>query len=304
MTTWCSVSATPVSYQLLAVFVAVAEQASFTKAARKLGIGKGTASRAIAELERQLGAELVHRTTHAVALSTAGTALYERTAKHLAALDQAVQKLPERAAEPSGVLRLTAPYDFGLVVLPEVLAQFARRYPDVHVDVRLTNTVVDLVAEGYDVAIRGGMKIKDSTLTVRRLGIGAAGWYASPSYVARRGRPKELGDARHDWIVHSGLRAVLKLPADAPSRFECNDFLMTRNLAREGAGICMLPAFVAEPYVREGLLEEMQLADDSPFKGGGNLALLYPSSGQVPRKVTAFRDFLIEQLKARRLDPP
>jgi DNA-binding transcriptional LysR family regulator len=96
-------------YQLLAVFVAVAEQASFTKAARKLGIGKGTVSRAVAQLARQLGAELVHRTTHAVALSTAGTALYERTAAHLAALDQAVQKLPERAAEPSGVLRMTAP---------------------------------------------------------------------------------------------------------------------------------------------------------------------------------------------------
>jgi DNA-binding transcriptional LysR family regulator len=296
------VAETAVSYQLLAVFVAVAEQASFTKAARKLGIGKGTVSRAIAQLERQLGAELVHRTTHAVALSTAGTALYERTAKHLAALDQAVQKLPERANEPSGVLRLTAPYDFGLVVLPEVLAQFARRYPDVHVDVRLTNTVVDLVAEGFDLAIRGGMKIKDSSLTVRRLGIGGAGWYASPTYVARRGRPRDLGDTRHDWIVHSGLRAVLKLPVETPSRFLCNDFLMTRNLAAAGGGVCMLPAFVAEPYVREGLLEPVPLADDSPFLGGGSLVLLYPSSGQVPRKVSAFRDFLIEQLKARRLD--
>jgi DNA-binding transcriptional LysR family regulator len=115
----------------------VAEEASFTKSARKLGLGKGTVSRAIASLERQLGAELVHRTTQAVALSTAGTALYERTAKHLSALDQAVQRLPERAEEPSGVLRLTAPNDFSFVVLPEVLAQFARRYPEVQVDLRV-----------------------------------------------------------------------------------------------------------------------------------------------------------------------
>ncbi|HEX5660975.1 MAG TPA: LysR family transcriptional regulator, partial [Polyangiales bacterium] len=85
---------TPVDYQLLAVFVAVAEQNSFSKAARKLGIGKGTVSRAIARLERTVGAELLHRTTHHVALSTAGSALFERAAPHLAALNQAVVKLP------------------------------------------------------------------------------------------------------------------------------------------------------------------------------------------------------------------
>lgn len=298
MATWCSMSETQPSYQHLAVFVAVAEQHSFTKAAHKLGIGKGTVSRAIAELERQLGAELIHRTTHAVALSTAGSALYERTARHLAALDQAMQKLPERAIEPSGVLRLTAPMDFGLVTLPEVLALFARRYPEVHVDVRLTNTVVDLVAEGFDLAIRGAAKIKDSTLTVRRLGIGGGGWYASPSYLARRGKPKVIGDPRHDWIVHSGLRSFLKLPAEMPSRFVCNDILMTRNLAGEGAGICVLPDFVAAPHVREGRLEAVPIAGDVAMKNA-TLALLYPSSGQVPRKVTAFRDFLIDWLKRK-----
>ena len=111
----------------------MAEEASFTKAARKLGPGKGTVSRAIASLERQPGAELVHRTTQAVALSTAGTALYERTAKHLSALDQAVQRLPERAEEPSGVLRLTAPNDFiQAVPLGEqnpIKSDFALIYP-------------------------------------------------------------------------------------------------------------------------------------------------------------------------------
>src|SRR5580658_7416823 len=96
---------TPAPLQLIAVFVAVAEQASFTKAAHKLGVGKGTVSRSVSELERQLGTELLHRTTHAVALSTAGVALYERAAPHVAALNAAALKLPERAAEPSGELR-------------------------------------------------------------------------------------------------------------------------------------------------------------------------------------------------------
>ncbi len=287
---------TPANYQLLAVFVAVAEETSFTKAARKLGIGKGTVSRAVAELEAELGAELLHRTTHAVALSTAGAALYERTARHLAALDQAVQKLPERAAEPSGVLRMTAPNDFGMVVLPAVLAQFARRYPDVQVDMRLTNARLDLVAQGIDVAIRAAPTLKDSTLTIRRLAVGTAGWYAAPTYVARRGRPKELGDPRHDWILHAGARRFLKVPEDAPWRFQCDDILLSRHLAREGAGVCFLPEFVAAEDVREGILEELPLGDRGQNLKS-ELVLLYPSSGQVPRKVTAFRDFLIEWLK-------
>ena len=104
--------------QLLATFVAVADEQSFTKAARKLGIGKGTVSRAIAQLEEQLGAELLHRTTRAVALSTAGVALYERVAPHVIALNQAVQKLPERAAVPSGELRMTAPQDIATSSCP------------------------------------------------------------------------------------------------------------------------------------------------------------------------------------------
>lgn len=288
---------TRVSFELLTVFVAVAEASSFTKAAHKLGMGKGTVSRAIASLERQLGAELLHRTTHAVALSTAGTALYERTAQHLSALNQALQKLPERAEEPSGVLRLTAPSDFAYVVLPEVLTQFARRYPKVQLDLRVTNANVDLVAQGFDLAIRavGGGKMKDSTLTIRRLGPAAGGWFAAPSYLARRGRPKEVGEEGHDWILHPAQRTLMKLPADTPFRFFCDDILMTRSLAREGAGICMLPAFAAAPYVAEGLLQAVPLTDQHAFKA--ELALVYPSSGQVPRKITAFRDVLLEAMK-------
>lgn len=286
----------PTDYHLLAVFVAVAEQRSFTKAARRLGLAKGTVSRAIAELERQLGTELLHRTTHAVALSTAGAALFERTASHLSALDQAVHKLPERTAEPSGELRLTAPYDFGLVVLPAVLAQFARRYPDVRVDVRLTNAVVDLVAEGFDVAIRVATgTLRDSTLTARRLGAVGGALFAAPSYLARRGRPKELGEARHDWLLFGPARAWLKMPRDAPWRFRSDDQLLVRELAREGGGIGPLSRSLAAPYVRDGLLEEVPVVELP--RRAAEYFLVYPSSGQVPRKLTAFRDFLLEWIR-------
>jgi DNA-binding transcriptional LysR family regulator len=282
-------------YQLLSAFVAVAEQASFTKAARKLGVGKGTVSRAVAELERQLGMELLHRTTHTVALSTAGVALYERTAPHLAALDVAVLKLPESATEPSGELRLTTPPDFGVAVLPELLLQFARRYPKISLDVWLTNTNIDLVKEGFDLAIRAGPALKDSTLTARRLGGGRVGFFASPEYLARRGKPKEPNDADHDWLLHRALRRSVKPFQSGTPRILCDDMLLIRELARKGAGIGLLPLAFAAPYVQDGSLEEVPVSLPGGISGG--LFLVYPSSGEVPRKVTAFRDFLLDWLK-------
>jgi DNA-binding transcriptional LysR family regulator len=283
-------------YALLAIFAAVAEATSFSKAARKLGVGKGTVSRSIARLESLLGAELIHRTTHTVALSTAGTALYERTAPHLAALDRAVLDLPERASEPSGELRLTAPYDFGIVVLPEILAEFALRYPEIQVDVRLTNARLDLVAEGIDLAIRASSaQRKDSSLTSRRLGNANIGVYAAPAYLARRGKPKRFAEPKHDWIVHSAVLAHLKLGRSTSARILCDDFLLLRELVRAGAGAGFLPSFLALPYLRQGLIESVPVPE-LPREGGA-LFLLYPSSGQVPRKVAAFRDFLVGSCK-------
>jgi len=294
--TWRCMNRTPADYQLLAAFVAVAEEASFTKAASKLGVGKGTVSRAIAKLERQMGAELLHRTTHTVGLSTAGAALYEQTAPHLAALDEAALGLPERAPEPSGELRIASIHEFGLSLLPEVLVHFARRFPQIRIEVQLTSTHLDLVTTGFDLAIRAtGAKLRDSTLRSRRLAEVRGGFYAAPSYLARYGHPKQLGDARHSWILHSTASNLWKLPRDVLLRFQCDDTLLIRNLAQEGAGIGMLPHFVAAPYVRDGLLHEVLLGDWPDWHGA--LFLVYPSSGQVPRKVTAFRDFLFEWLR-------
>jgi DNA-binding transcriptional LysR family regulator len=283
---------TPLDYDLLAIFIAVAEENSFSKAAIRLGIGKGTVSRAIAELEEQLRAELIHRTTHAVALSTAGTALYERTAKHLRALDEAIGHLPEPGERPSGVLRLTSPVTFGTTVLPEVLAQFALRYPEVSFDLTISNATVDIIAQGFDLAIRSvHQKLKHSTLTVRRLGDVSGGFYAAPSYVARRGHPKAIA-RDHDWVVQAGMLERWKQPRDQ-IRIVCDDFAAMRELAAEGAGITFLPNYFAAPYVRSGKLEHVPLAGyamDVP------VVMLYPSRGQVARKVIAFRDFLVAWL--------
>jgi DNA-binding transcriptional LysR family regulator len=296
---------TPVDYKLLAIFVAVAEEASFSMAARKLGLGKGTVSRAISTLEDLLGAELIHRNTRRVALSTAGTELYERTARHLVALDAAVCELPERSDQPSGQLRMTAPHDFGVIVLPHIISQFSKRYPDVRFDVHLGNARVDLVAEGFDLAIRAsGARLEDSSLTARRLASAGIAFYAAPSYLARRGRPRHVGETGHDWVIHPRARAIWaiwKAPRDAAGRVACDDMFLIRELLREGVGVGVLPRFLAEPYVRDGLLEAVPLAD-SGLRDKSFFFLVYPSRGQVPRKVTAFRDFLLERLKKSTLD--
>lgn len=290
-------STTAVGYDLLATFVTVADQASFSKAARKLGVTKGTVSRAIARLEELVDAELLHRTTHKVALSTAGTALYERTAPHLAALAGAVGTMPERSEQPSGDLRITAPHDFAAIILPEIVTQFLIRFPDVRVDLRVTNLRVDLVAERFDLAIRASLgRMASSTLTARRLNLGALRFYASPSYLARRGEPRTFGDPKHEWIVMPAMLRLVRVPKGFSPRVLVDDVLTQRDLVRDGAGVGLLPGFVTEPYVAEGRLQPVM---PGHALGAANISIVYPSSGQVPRKVTAFRDFLIERLKAR-----
>ena len=284
-----------VALDLLQAFVAVAETSSFSAAAERLGTSKATVSRAIAKLEEGVGAELVHRTTRQVALSTAGTALYERAAPHLAALKKSVCTLPELEEAPSGELKITAPIDVGATLLPEVVARFALRYPAVRVDAWITNRVVDLVGEGFDLAIRaGGVKQKDSSLVVRSLSAVDVLFFASPTYLARRGQPREAGDAAHDWIQ---FRKPLGTPLKT-ARVVCDDFFFLRETLRAGAGIGPLPTFLAEPLVKSG---ELVSVLPSFHQTGGSFVLAYPSARKMPRKVTAFRDVVLETLRLRPL---
>jgi DNA-binding transcriptional LysR family regulator len=283
---------------LLSIFVAVAETSSFSAAAERLGVAKGTVSRGIARLEQSLGAELFHRTTRRVALSSAGAALYERTAHHLEGLRQAVGSLPEGDDHPAGELRVTAPPDFGVIVLPEVIAQFIERYPAVRVDLQLTQRRVDVIGEGIDVAIRASLdRLEDSSLTMRRLTQAEGHVYAAPSYLARRGAPHTLGDPEHDWVLFRvpSLRQ-LGLPENLRPRVLCDDFFFAREALRAGAGVGLLPSHLAAPYVASGQLSRVLPSFRVRAEG---FVLLYPSSGPVARKVIAFRDLLVEAVKNR-----
>jgi DNA-binding transcriptional LysR family regulator len=287
---------------LVAVFEAVARTGSFSAAAKELGIPKSSASRAVARLEDDLGVQLLFRTTRKVALSEPGTALYDRVTPLLRSLKGALGGLPQRGEAPSGTLRLTAPVDLGVLFLAEVLSRYTARYPAVSVDVHLTGRVVDLVGEGFDVALRVASKLEDSTLVARRAAPVLFQLFASPLYLARRGTPRsaeELDD--HDWIVFRGgpqrLRvAPVRQAAQRAPRIACDDLLFVRDAVRAGAGIGLLPTFVAEPEVLAGSLVRIVPRLE---RQAGSLYVVTPAAKHVPPKVVAFRELVLELLKTR-----
>jgi DNA-binding transcriptional LysR family regulator len=286
---------------LLGLFEAVGRTASFSAAARELGIPKSSASRGIARLEEELGVQLLFRTTRHVSLTEAGGALLDRVAPLLRSMTVALGDLPEREEAPSGTLKLTAPVDLGVLFLAEVLTRYTARYPSVAVDLHLTRRIVDLVGEGFDVALRVAPKLEDSSLVVRKVAPVVSYLYASPLYLARRGTPRAEEDLEgHDWVVFRGGPQFLRASGSArdparPPRMSCDDLLFVRDAVRSGAGLGLLPSFVAGPDVLAGSLVRIVPRFE---RQAGNVYVVTPAAKHVPRKVTAFRDLVLEMVKA------
>ncbi len=287
---------------LLAVFEAVARTSSFSAAAKELRLPKSSVSRGVARLEAELGVQLLIRTTRQVSITAAGTALYDRMAPLLRSMNAALGELPEREEEPSGTLRVTAPVDLGVTLLAEVVSRYTARYPAVSVDLHLTGRVVDLVAERFDVALRVGMKLEDSSLVVRRVTPIVLRVFASPLYLARRGTPRSEPDlAGHEWVVFRSGPQKLRLTggreaaAGTHGRIECDDLLFVRDAVRAGAGLGLLPEFLADPEVVAGTLVRVLPRFE---RQAGQLHVVTPAAKHVPRKVTAFRDLVVELLRS------
>jgi DNA-binding transcriptional LysR family regulator len=290
-----------IDLNLLALFSAVAETASFSEAARKLRVPRSSVSRNVAELESALGVQLFNRTTRKVALTTAGVALHARVAPQLAALQDSVGSLPERAELPSGALRVSAAPDFGVTVLPEVLAGFAVRYPAVTLDVRLASRIVDLVAEGFDLALRiKNGRLADSSLVARRLSSIDIGLYAAPDTLARQPPIRSPEDtAGHDWITFRGEPPPppFPRPARAP-RLDADDMMLVHEMARAGLGLAFIPPFLARADVTGGRL--VRVLPRFAIRTG-TLYFVHPAARKVPAKVVAFRDYLVEYIAAHPL---
>ena len=288
----------------IAVFARVVEAGSFTAAAAALGVRKSSVSRSVAALEEALGIRLLQRTTRRLSLTDAGAAYYARARDALAGIEEAQRAAASLGAEARGVVRLTAPVNLARD-LAKVTSAFVRAHPAVRIEVSLTARSVDLVKEGFDLAVRAG-SLRDSSLLARKLGEDELGLVASPAYLARAGRPRRLSDlARHDCILYraTGATAVWRLSGPRGEEevsvrgpVETDEFAFVRASAREGAGIAFIPVGMVASLVESGELERVL---PRHALRGTPVHIVWPSRGFEPAAVRMLRDALVEALAPR-----
>ncbi len=284
-------------------FVKVAELGSFVRAATALRISRTMATVYVARLEEHLRTRLLNRTTRRLSLTEAGGAYYERAAALLSELDGLEESLHAMSEKPAGVLKLSAPVSFGVLHLGAALAEYAERHPGVGLDMHLNDRTVDLVEEGYDLAIRIA-RLADSSLVARRIAGTRMCVCASPQYLRRHGTPKSPGElASRDCLTYtyaaSGETWTLEGPdgaADARvrTRYRANNGDLLRVLALHGRGIALLPSFIVA-----GDLKARRLVELLPKYRAGELGIfaLFPSRKYLSAKVRTLVEFLAERFR-------
>ena len=283
------------------VFVEVVESGSLTAAGRVLGVPKSTVSRQLSALEGRLGVQLVQRTTRSLALTEAGAAYFERVRRMVGQIEDAEAAIGDLAAEPRGVLRVTAPVTLGQALLGPVVGRFAVRFPAVLVHVELTDRVVHLVDERFDVALRAG-RLADSTSVARRLRDGGLCVCASPDYLAAHGRPQRPADLLgHDGLVNEGTPWRDRWSfaggevVTVRRRLSSTSWDVLRHAALAGLGVCQVPVMDVEADLAAGRLERV-LEDHAAPRA--SLWVVTPGGAHLPSKVRAFVDHVVAELGA------
>jgi len=285
----------------LETFTAVVENGSFTAAAEALGISKPVVSKQVSLLERHLGVQLLHRTTRRLHLTHAGEIFASYSHRIMSDVREAEQSVQPLQNEPQGRLRISAPESLAMSLLPEILLRFQQKYPKIELDIHVSGRLVDLVEEGFDVALRVGM-LEDSSLIARRLMSCGFHACASPEYLKKHGKPthpRELethncliySHASHldSWSFKDELGKNINIKVNGNLRTDNGNILM--NAALNGNGIFIGPTFMIASTLEEGRLETI-LDDYTPMTTG--LYAVYPYSKLVSTKVRAFVDFITE----------
>jgi DNA-binding transcriptional LysR family regulator len=285
-----------------AIFVRVVEEGGFSAAARALRLPKSSISRTVALLEEELGARLLQRSTRKVQLTEAGTAFYGRASRGIADVEEAAAAVADLQGSLRGPIRITAPVDAGVWLIAPIVARFVALHPGVHVDAVLTGRVVDMIAEGFDFALRAAA-IRDSSLIARKLGRAEIALYAAPAYLARKGTPKrphELGS--HDCVLFRADRGRTRWTLNGPDGEEtvevtgpvgADDFSFVTRIVVAGVGIGLLPSFLCSEAVDSGGLVRVL---PKHAGRGGPFHLVYPSARHLPARAAAFRDFVVTTL--------
>ena len=290
----------------LEAFVTVVDLASFSAAAERLGVAKSAVSRRITQLEQRLGGRLLNRTTRRLSLTESGRAFHERAKRLLNDLDEAEQAVTTAHGALHGRLKVAAPLSFGLLHLQPIIMDFLAAHPDVEVELDLNDRQVDLVSEGFDLALRIG-RLVDSTLIARRICSVRRITVASPDYLEAFGTPTHPEELSQ----HRGLRYANVPRQDAWTYLDArgrelrprvNDRLCANNgellavAAERGLGITIQPTFIVYRAIEVGslvpLLEDFQLAEQGMY-------LVYPPGRFLARRVRAFSDFVAARLADR-----
>jgi DNA-binding transcriptional LysR family regulator len=286
-------------------FTAVADSGSFTRAAERLGWPKSSVSHRVARLERLLGARLLERSTRRLRLTDVGARYHEHARRVLQELDEAAVTVASFRAQPQGWLRVSASVVLGQALLPPLVAEFAALYPQVQLFMDLSNRRVDLLEEGFDLAIRSGV-LPDSSLVSRRLGRAAACLYAAPSYLRRRGKPATPADLANHVLADNAAAPNQERWAlvhddgstsTVPARFQVvgNDPVLLREWAVTGAGIVSLPQFVAAPALAQRRLVAVLPGWATRHV---DVQIVFPSHKSLSPALRAFVDLAAERLGA------
>lgn len=287
-------------------FATVVDQGGFTDAARKLGISKSAVSKHVSSLEARLGARLLNRTTRRVSPTEIGLAYYDRARRVLNDAGEADALVTSMQSAPSGLLRISVATDFGVNHLSPVLGDFLKEYPDITVNMVLNNRFVELISEGFDMAIRIG-ELEDSSLRARKLAETARRMVAAPSYFREYGRPARIDDLNAHKLLHysnDARGAVWRITAPSGEKRQVrtagwltvNDGQSLLNAAISGLGIAYLPTFLTADALARGLVEEAM--PDLPVDTQGIYAV-YPPGRFTQPKVRAFINFLVEMFADR-----
>lgn len=284
-----------VDLELMGLFATVVEQGSFTRAAELMGMPKSSVSQKISRLEAQLGVRLLQRTTRRLSLTPQGEVYVEHCQGLLTLARSANLAMARLRSAPAGRVRITAPEATGTLLLGRILAEFRALYPEVVLELTLSDEQLDLVGEGYDLALRAA-PLKDSSLICRRIGQVPRHLVAAPAYLAAHGMPQQLSDlGRYACLVHSALPLWPLQEGGWRPQGACisNSLLALRELAINEGGIALLPHHVCEGDLASGRLQKVLpevAVPPNPFY------LIYPSREHLAPALRTLMDFVAERL--------
>ncbi len=286
----------------MVVFTRVVEAGSFTGAAKLLGLPKSTVSRKVALLEERLGVRLLERTTRALKLTEIGATYFEHCSRIVNEAEEANLTVTRMQVSPRGTLRVTAPTEFGSLYLGAIVAAYLQQFPRVELEVELTNRVVDLIEEGFDLGIRAG-SLRDSSLIARKLASDRVIICGSPAYLAEQSKPltpEDLSDRQMILAPASPQNHVKLISEEGASatvaiagNLRVNSLAMARDAAAAGLGLAALPEMICWEDLRSGRL---QVALEGWALPGAGLHAVYPSPRHLSAKVKTFIDFLQQKL--------